>query len=75
MLMLWLAGLSLTCLPKLLFAALIIALFLFILFLILGKVVPAEYQATVKWVILVILLIVLLIVLIQLYQYGLNWVC
>lgn len=70
-----LAGLSLTCLPKLLFGALIIALFLFVLYLIISKVVPAEFQATVKWALLVILLIVLLIVLIQIYQYGLNWVC
>lgn len=70
-----LAGLSLACLPQLLFGALIIALFLFILFLILGKVVPVEYQATVRWVIVVVLLIVLLMVLIQLWQSGLGWIC
>jgi len=69
------AGLSLACLPKLLIGALIVALFLYILFLIVSKVAPAEYQSIVKWVILVVLLIVLLIVLIQIYQYGLNWAC
>lgn len=69
------AGIGLACLPKLLIAALIIALFLYILWLIISKVAPAEFQATTKWVILVILLIVLLIVLIQLYQNGLQWVC
>lgn len=73
--LLLLAGLTFACLPKLLLGALIVALFLYVLFLILGKVVPAEYQATVRWVIVVVLLIVLLIILIQLYQYGLNWVC
>ena len=70
-----LVGISLACLPKLLIAALIIALALYILWLILGKVVPTEFQSTAKWVILVILLIVVLIVLINVYQSGLNWVC
>ena len=70
-----LAGISLACLPTLLFGALIIALFLLILWLIISKVVPAEFQSIAKWVILVVLLIVLLVVLIQVYQYGLNWVC
>lgn len=73
--MLLLASLSLTCLPQLLIGALVIALFLFILWLIISKVVPAEFQATAKWVLLVILLIVLLVVLIQLYTHGLNWIC
>lgn len=75
MLLLLLAGLSLACLPKLLLGALVIALFLFILWLIISKVVPAEFQSTAKWVLLVVLLIVLLVVLIQLYSEGLSWVC
>lgn len=70
-----LAGLGIACLPKLLLAALIIALFLYILWLILGRVVPAEFQSTAKWVIVVILLIIVLVVLIQIYQSGLSWVC
>lgn len=70
-----LAGLGLACLPKLLFGLLIIALALWILWMILGKVVPAEFQSTARWVIVVVLLIVLLLVLIQIYQSGLNWLC
>lgn len=73
--LLLLAGIGIACLPKLLLAALIIALALYILWLILGRVVPTEFQATAKWVILVVLLIVVLIVLIQIYQSGLSWVC
>lgn len=75
MLLLLTAGIGIACLPKILIGALIIALFLYILWIILSKVVPPEFQATAKWAILVVLLIVLLIVLIQLYQYGLNWAC
>lgn len=70
-----LTGIGIACLPKILLAALIIALFLLVLWLIISRVAPPEFQSVAKWVILIIILIVLLIVLIQIYQYGLNWIC
>lgn len=73
--MILLIGLGIACLPKLLFALLIIALALLILWLIISKVVPAEFQSIAKWVILVVVLIVLLLVLIEIYQSGLGWLC
>lgn len=75
MTLLLLTGLGIACLPKLLFSALILALALVILWLIISKVVPAEFQSIAKWVILVVILIAVLLVLIQIYQFGLGWVC
>jgi hypothetical protein len=70
-----LAGLGLGCLPHLLLGALIVALFLLILWLICSHVLPPPYQPYVNWTIVIVLLILLLIILIQIYQFGLAWVC
>lgn len=69
-----LAGVGLACLPKIAFALLIIALFLLIVWLIVGKLAPA-YASYVNWVILILVLIILLYVLVQLYQGGLPMLC
>ncbi len=73
--MLLLTGIGLACLPKILFGLLIIAVFLFILYVIINKVVPTEYRSTANWITVVVVLIIILWALIQLYQYGAGWLC
>lgn len=74
MLLLLAGGIGLACLPKIAFGLLIIALFLLIVWLIVGKLAPA-YASYVNWVILIIVLIILLYVLVQAYQGGLQSIC
>lgn len=69
------AGVGLACLPHILLGALIVALFLLILWFILSHILPPPYQPYVNWTVVVVVLIVLLIVLVQIYQTGLQWVC
>lgn len=75
MTLLLLTGIGIACLPKILIAALIIALFLLILWLICSRILPEPWRPYANAVVLIVLLIVLLVVLIQIYSYGLNWVC
>lgn len=67
-------GLGLACLPKIAFGLLIIALFLLIVWLIVGKLAPA-YASYVNWVILIIVLIIVLYALVEIYSNGLQWAC
>lgn len=69
-----LAGLGLACLPKIALGLLIIALFLLITYLIVGKLAPA-YATYVNWVVLIVVLIILLYVLVQAYSGGLHAIC
>ena len=69
------AGMGLACLPHLLLGALIVALALLILWFILSHILPPPYQSYVNWTLVVLVLILLLFILIQIYQYGLAWVC
>jgi len=68
------AELGLACLPTLLIWALIIVVFLLILWLILSKL-PPPISGYAQWIVLVIALILLLVMLIQFAQGGLGAIC
>lgn len=74
MIFLLLAGLGLSCLPTLLIWALIVVVFLLILWLILSKL-PPPISGYAQWIVLVIALILLLILLIQFAQGGIHTLC
>lgn len=65
---------GLACLPNLLIWALVVVLFLIILWLILGKA-PAPIGGYAQWIVLVVGLIILLFILIQLAQGGIRSLC
>lgn len=69
-----LVGLGLACLPTILVWALIVVVFLLILWLILSKL-PAPINAYAQWIVLVVALILLLILLIQFAQGGVHTLC
>lgn len=68
------AGIGLACLPHLLLGVVCVAVALLILYLILLWLIPAAKEY-ITHIMVILLLILVLYLLVQIYSYGLNWVC